>query len=74
MLAAAYVPPPTSGQAEIDKAIARLNEGVASLPAGSCGPLVVLPLYASLPPEMQVGRRWGEAGFYCIFTEARGVL
>ncbi|KAG2439200.1 hypothetical protein HXX76_004563 [Chlamydomonas incerta] len=43
-----------TGQAEIDKAIRALNEAVAGLPAGSAGPLVALPLYASLPPELQV--------------------
>ena len=43
-----------TGQAEIDKAISKLNEAIASLPEGSCGPLLLLPLYASLPPEMQV--------------------
>ncbi|GLI64430.1 hypothetical protein VaNZ11_007626 [Volvox africanus] len=43
-----------TGQAEIDKAIGKINEAVASLPAGSAGPLVALPLYASLPPELQV--------------------
>lgn len=43
-----------TGQAEIEKAVRRLNEGVAGLPEGSAGPLMVLPLYASLPPEMQV--------------------
>ncbi|PNH00701.1 putative pre-mRNA-splicing factor ATP-dependent RNA helicase, partial [Tetrabaena socialis] len=45
-----------TGQAEIDKAIARINGEVAALPAGSAGPLVALPLYASLPPELQA--RW----------------
>ncbi|KAG2499040.1 hypothetical protein HYH03_003225 [Edaphochlamys debaryana] len=43
-----------TGQAEIDKAIARLNQAVGALPAGSAGPLMALPLYASLPPDMQV--------------------
>ncbi|EFJ40817.1 DEAH-box nuclear pre-mRNA splicing factor [Volvox carteri f. nagariensis] len=43
-----------TGQAEIEKAIGRIHQAVASLPAGSAGPLVVLPLYASLPPELQV--------------------
>ncbi|GLC37757.1 hypothetical protein PLESTB_001473700 [Pleodorina starrii] len=43
-----------TGQAEIDKALVRIHQEVAALPAGSAGPLVALPLYASLPPEMQV--------------------
>ena len=50
-----------TGQAEIDKAIRSLNEAVAGLPAGSAMPLVALPLYASLPPELQVGGGGGEA-------------
>ncbi|KAG1663950.1 hypothetical protein FOA52_001076 [Chlamydomonas sp. UWO 241] len=43
-----------TGQAEIEKAIARINTEVANLPAGSAGPLLALPLHASLPPDMQV--------------------
>ncbi len=46
-----------TGQAEIEKALAKLEQGVASLDAGSCAPLLLLPLYASLPPEMQVRTR-----------------
>lgn len=42
-----------TGQAEIDKAVKQLNDAVRSLPADACGDLVVLPLYAALPPEMQ---------------------
>ena len=43
-----------TGQAEIDKAIARINDAIRGMPAGECGPLIALPLYASLPPDMQV--------------------
>ncbi len=43
-----------TGQAEIEKAIQRINAEISSMPAGSCGPLIALPLHASLPPEMQV--------------------
>ena len=42
-----------TGQAEIDKAVAAINDAIRALPAGSCGDLVVLPLYAALPPDMQ---------------------
>lgn len=54
-----------TGQAEIEKAIARINEGVASQPEGSCGPLLALPLYAALPPEMQA-RAHVEMCGYCF--------
>ncbi len=43
-----------TGQAEIEKAVAKLNEGIASLPPDSCMDLLVLPIYAALPPELQV--------------------
>ncbi|KAL6757999.1 DEAH-box nuclear pre-mRNA splicing factor [Haematococcus lacustris] len=43
-----------TGQAEIDKAVKQLHEAVAGLAEGEAGPLLVLPLYASLPPDMQV--------------------
>ena len=43
-----------TGQAEIDKAVKLLHEGVAGLAADEAGPLSVLPLYAALPPELQV--------------------
>jgi ATP-dependent RNA helicase DHX8/PRP22 len=43
-----------TGQAEIDKAVAKLNAAVCSLPEGSAGDLLVLPLYAALPPELQL--------------------
>lgn len=42
-----------TGSAEIEKAVTALNDAVCSLPAGSCPDLLVLPLYAALPPEMQ---------------------
>lgn len=42
-----------TGQAEIEKAVKELNNAIRSLPPGSCGDLLVLPLYAALPPEMQ---------------------
>ena len=52
-----------TGQAEIEKAIHRINSEVSMLPEGSAGPLLALPLHASLPPELQVtgkgGRRTG---------------
>ena len=44
-----------TGQAEIDKAVRALNDAVRAAPPGSCGDLMVLPIYAALPPEMQVG-------------------
>jgi HrpA-like RNA helicase len=43
-----------TGQAEIDKAVQRLNKEVCNLPEGSAGELLVLPLYAALPPELQL--------------------
>ena len=43
-----------TGQAEIDKAIKRINEQVCALPEGAASGLLVLPLYASLPPELQM--------------------
>lgn len=43
-----------TGQAEIDKAVAKLNKEVCNLPEESCGELLVLPLYAALPPELQL--------------------
>lgn len=43
-----------TGQAEIDKAVQRLNSEVCKLPADSAGELLVLPLYAALPPELQL--------------------
>ncbi len=42
------------GQDDIQKAVKMLNEGVASLPADSCMDLLVLPIYAALPPDLQV--------------------
>ncbi|KAF6250725.1 DEAH-box nuclear pre-mRNA splicing factor [Scenedesmus sp. NREL 46B-D3] len=43
-----------TGQAEIDKAVQRLNREICNLPEGSAGDLLVLPLYAALPPELQL--------------------
>lgn len=43
-----------TGQAEIDKAVSKLNAAVCGLPEGSAGDLLVLPLYAALPPELQL--------------------
>ena len=42
------------GQDDIHKAVKMLNEGVANLPADSCLDLLVLPIYAALPPDLQV--------------------
>ena len=42
-----------TGAADVDKAVRSLNDGVASMPAGACGDLLVLPIYAALPPELQ---------------------
>lgn len=44
-----------TGQDEISKAVAALQAGVAELPAGACMDLMILPIYAALPPELQVG-------------------
>ena len=42
-----------TGQGEIERAVRALNDAVRALPPESCGDLMVLPLYAALPPEMQ---------------------
>ncbi|GMH34180.1 hypothetical protein BSKO_02014 [Bryopsis sp. KO-2023] len=42
-----------TGQAEIQKVVARINDGIAEMPEGACGPLQVLPLYAALPIQQQ---------------------
>ncbi|KAL3149932.1 hypothetical protein ABBQ38_013295 [Trebouxia sp. C0009 RCD-2024] len=42
-----------TGQAEIDKAVRMLHEEVGALPEGTCGDMLVLPIYAALPPELQ---------------------
>jgi hypothetical protein len=57
-----------TGQAEIEKAVASINAAVCSLPAGSAADLLVLPLYASLPPELQlrVFRAGPEGARRCI--------
>ena len=34
--------------------ITQLNKAISTLPEDTCGPLMILPLYAALPPEMQV--------------------
>jgi ATP-dependent RNA helicase DHX8/PRP22 len=34
--------------------VQRLNKEVCNLPEGSAGELLVLPLYAALPPELQL--------------------
>ena len=46
-----------TGQDEISKAVAALQQGVAELPAGACMDLLILPIYAALPPELQVRSR-----------------
>lgn len=43
-----------TGQAEVDKAVAKITDAISCMPAGSCGDLLALPLYAALPPELQV--------------------
>ncbi len=42
------------GQDDINKAVKMLNEGIAALPPDSCMDLLVLPIYAALPPDLQV--------------------
>ena len=42
-----------TGQAEIDKAVEELTRAIQSLDTSEAGPLLILPLYAALPPEMQ---------------------
>ncbi|RMZ55894.1 hypothetical protein APUTEX25_003860 [Auxenochlorella protothecoides] len=46
-----------TGQAEIDKAVCQLNAAVRALPADAAGDLLVLPIYAALPPDMQARAR-----------------
>lgn len=43
-----------TGQDEIRTAVAALQAGVAAMAEGACMDLIVLPIYAALPPEMQV--------------------
>eukprot|EP00249_Psilotum_nudum_P003089 c16414_g1_i1 orf=285-2411(+) len=43
-----------TGQDEIEKVVLKLEERVGQLEEGSCMDAIILPLYASLPPEMQV--------------------
>ncbi|KAL2632504.1 hypothetical protein R1flu_003983 [Riccia fluitans] len=42
-----------TGQDEIEKTLLKLEEEVRNLEEGSCMDVVILPLYGSLPPEMQ---------------------
>ncbi|EIE25953.1 putative ATP-dependent RNA helicase [Coccomyxa subellipsoidea C-169] len=42
-----------TGQAEIDKAVKQLSEAIAELPEDSCPDLLILPLYAAMPLELQ---------------------
>ena len=42
-----------TGQAEIEKAIEMLNQKISELEEGTCSDLLILPLYAALPPEKQ---------------------
>jgi hypothetical protein len=57
-----------TGQSEIEKACHKINEAVAALPPGSCQDLLVLPIYAALPPELQVGHS------VCFSTQALTVV
>lgn len=43
-----------TGQDEIEKAILKIEEKIRLLEEGSCMDAIILPLHASLPPEMQV--------------------
>lgn len=43
-----------TGQDDIEKLVAKLEERVLSLEEGSCIDAIILPLHGSLPPEMQV--------------------
>lgn len=43
-----------TGQDEIQKAVSKLEERIRLLEEGSCMDTIILPLHASLPPEMQV--------------------
>eukprot|EP00897_Mesotaenium_endlicherianum_P008574 jgi/Mesen1/7745/ME000407S06973 len=42
-----------TGQDEIDKAVRKTEEAIGSLEEGACMDAVLLPLHASLPPELQ---------------------
>lgn len=59
-----------TGQAEIEKMVLQINQAVCNLPEGSCGDLYVLPLYASLPPALQLRVFQGpiEGGRRCIVS------
>ncbi|XP_038714325.1 probable pre-mRNA-splicing factor ATP-dependent RNA helicase DEAH4 isoform X2 [Tripterygium wilfordii] len=43
-----------TGQDDIEKLVAKLEDKIRSLEEGSCMDAIVLPLHGSLPPEMQV--------------------
>ena len=51
-----------TGQEQIEAAARALASRVAELPAGSCADLVIVPLYAALPPEGQVRALF----FFCV--------
>lgn len=38
------------------QAVQRLHEEVAAIPEGECEDMLVLPIYAALPPELQVSQ------------------
>lgn len=42
-----------TGQGEIEDACRKINRAIQDLPEGSCGALMVIPLYAALPLELQ---------------------
>ncbi|CAN0896179.1 Probable pre-mRNA-splicing factor ATP-dependent RNA helicase DEAH4 [Linum grandiflorum] len=44
-----------TGQDDIEKLVAKLEDKIRGLEEGSCMDAVILPLHGSLPPEMQVG-------------------
>lgn len=43
-----------TGQDDIEKMVAKLEERIQTLEEGSCMDAMVLPLHGSLPPELQV--------------------
>jgi hypothetical protein len=55
-----------TGQSEIEKACHKINEAVAALPPDSCQDLLVLPIYAAMPPELQVGHRVNLPSMICV--------
>ncbi|KAK9808882.1 hypothetical protein WJX72_005695 [[Myrmecia] bisecta] len=42
-----------AGQADIEKAVAALTEAVAGMAEGQCGDVMILPIYAAMPLELQ---------------------